>query len=81
MFLQQPIFKTNGYEPVFLLVVMFINIDLIPIILLDYTSVTLCFLCVFLIKLANVNRKKNVVRILKFLLVTLALKVIGSVCT
>lgn len=41
MFLQQPIFKTNGCESVFLLVVMFINIDLIPIILLDYISVTL----------------------------------------
>lgn len=40
MFLQQPIFKTNGYESVSLLVVMFLNIDLIPIILLDYTYVT-----------------------------------------
>lgn len=40
MVLQQPIFKTNGYESVFLLVVMFINIDLIPIILFHYTSVT-----------------------------------------
>lgn len=48
MFLQQPIFKTNGYESVSLLVVMFLNIDLIPIILLDYTYVTfytLYFLC------------------------------------
>lgn len=40
MVLQQPIFKTNGHEPVFLLAVMFINIDLLPIILLDYISVT-----------------------------------------
>lgn len=46
MVLQQPIFKTNGYEPVFLLAVMFINIDLLPIILLDYSFVT-CYTFMF----------------------------------